>query len=157
MPAPVFLTAVALTVVALILLWLANDTQFDEQGDATIMQYSQAIIDLGNAIAGAEGFGKPGDIPTNAHNPGDLVIPNWKGATLGAEKISVFASDDEGWARLRHQLQLIVDGKSHVYNLDMTILQMANKWTRTDPAVWANNVATAIGVTVAVTLRAILT
>lgn len=151
--------AAALTVgIAVLLLWLLTDVQFDSQGDVTLMQYSLAINEVANAIATAEGFGKDGAIPTLAHNPGDLVIPHWAGPSMGKEHVSVFKSDDEGWNRLRHQLQLIADNRSKVYNLDMTIQEMANKWTRTDPTAWAETVASnvGIGITSDVPLRAIL-
>jgi hypothetical protein len=92
------------------------------------------------AIANAEGFGIDGAIPTLAHNPGDLVIPGWTSPTLG-EGISVFSSDDEGLARLFHQLDLIASGQSHVYSASDTIRSMAAKWTKTEPDSWAVNVA----------------
>jgi hypothetical protein len=112
----------------------------------------QAIEFLSTGISRAEGFGKAGAIPTLAHNPGDLVIPNWQGQKMGGEGISVFASDLEGWNRLKYQLYLIGSGQSHVYSLNMTIADMAAKWTRTDPGVWATNVARSIGTTTDVTL-----
>lgn len=101
---------------------------------------SYGVGALAKAIAYAEGFGVSSAIPTLAHNPGDLKIPNWSGGTLGAG-ISVFGSDDEGWARLYHQLNLILGGHSKVYQTGMTISEMAQKWTATNPDDWANNVA----------------
>lgn len=106
--------------------------------------YLPSVRDLANAIARAEGFGVAGAIPTRAHNPGDLVIPGWTGAKLGAEGISVFVSDAEGWARLLRQIQLIVDGKSRVYSLEMTLSEFAAKWTATEPGAWAQNVIRAL-------------
>jgi hypothetical protein len=102
--------------------------------------YSDAIKRLASAIAFAEGFGIPGAIPTRANNPGDLVIPGWTGGQLGAEKISVFESPAEGWNRLYRQLWLIQSGKSSVYTVNMTIAQMAARWTATEPNHWASNV-----------------
>lgn len=93
------------------------------------------------AIARAEGFGIPGAIPTLANNPGDLVIPGWTGEKLGSEGISVFSSGEEGWQRLYNQLNLIVTGRSRVYNLDMTILQMGARYAPKDATNWARNVA----------------
>lgn len=104
-------------------------------------------------IPKAEGFGIPGKIPTLAHNPGDLVIPNWQGQKLGPEGISVFSSDAEGYNRLRFQLYLIGSEQSANFSLDMTIAQMAQKWTRTDPDNWARIVAGSIGTTTDTTLR----
>lgn len=103
--------------------------------------YSSGIVALANAIAAAEGFGIPGAIPTRANNPGNLVIPGWKGETLGAEGISVFATADEGWKRLYNQLQLIKDGRSRVYTLNDTIATMGAKWAPHDGGNWAANVS----------------
>lgn len=100
-----------------------------------------AYSDLAQAIAHAEGFGVAGAIPTLAHNPGDLVMPNWKGPKMGAEGISVFPDDGTGWAALEHQLTLIRTRQSHVYVPSMTIQDMAQKWTATQQLEWANNVA----------------
>lgn len=104
----------------------------------------RGVLALAEAIAHAEGFGVPGAIPTRAHNPGDLVIPAWPGPSLGAEGISVFDSDGEGWLRLYRQLELIRAGRSRVYTLGMSIRDMAAKWTRTQPDDWARNVAAAL-------------
>ncbi len=116
---------------------------------------SPKILEFAQAIAKAEGFGVPGAVPTKAHNPGDLVIPGWLGQILGAG-ISVFETDEEGWGHLYHELGMIFVGSSHVYNLDMTILDMAKKWTMTDQVSWADNVASHLGVSVDTTLREVL-
>lgn len=108
------------------------------------------------AISRAEGFGEPGAIPTRAHNPGDLVIPGHPGERIGAG-ISVFETDDEGWLHLYHELGMIVIGSSRVYNLGMSIREMADRWTLTDSSEWANNVAHSLGVSVDATLRSLLT
>lgn len=94
------------------------------------------------AIAHAEGFFVPGSIPARANNPGDLVIPGWRGGSLGEQNISVFPSAAAGWQRLYSQLQLIADGRSHVYTPDMTIADVGSKWTATQASAWVNNVVT---------------
>jgi hypothetical protein len=107
--------------------------------------YPPALVDLGKAIARAEGFYQAGSIPQRAHNPGDLKVPGWTGPTLG-EGISVFDSDAAGFEALNRQLYLILTGQSGVYNLDMTIATMAQKWTGNDNAdSWARNVAGFVG------------
>jgi hypothetical protein len=116
------------------------------------------------AIAHQEGFYVFGSIPHRANNPGDLVIPGWTGLSLGRERISVLKSDsieepfppDGGWFRLLHELWLIESGRSHVYTLDMTILEMAHKWTDTQQDDWARNVAGQLGVPPETTLRQVL-
>ena len=119
------------------------------------MQVDPRIERLAQAIAKAEGFGVPDTVPTLAHNPGDLVIPGWSGPSMGAG-ISVFDDDNTGWQRLYHEIGLIFVGASHVYNLDMTIMQMAEKWTMTDQNAWANNVADFLRVNILTTLRELL-
>ena len=116
------------------------------------------------AISKAEGFGLPGAIPTLANNPGDLKIPGWTGESLGTG-VSVFQSDtidnpvapDGGWARLFHQLSLIMTGDSQVYSPDDTISEMADKWTTTNPEDWANNVANFLGVSTDTPIGELLT
>lgn len=100
----------------------------------------QTVIDLAQAIAHAEGFGVLGTVPTRAHNPGDLKIPNWQGAVTGAEGISVFLTDEEGWAALYAQLMRISNSLSHIYNLNMTFLQFSQHWTDTQDEAWLDNV-----------------
>lgn len=117
------------------------------------------LLELGRAIAVAEGYWDgshnilSSNIPARAHNPGDLIIPGWTGAKLGVQGISVFQDDAEGWDRLYHQLQLIVDGQSSVYTLDDTIESMARKWTSTDQGNWSTIVAGQLGISPLTPLR----
>lgn len=106
--------------------------------------YPEPIKRMAQAIARAEGFGIPGTIPTRAHNPGDLKVPNWTGPMLNG--ISVFNDDATGWNALYKQLYLILTGGSSYYNLDMTIADMAGKWTATESPAWAANVASFLSV-----------
>lgn len=116
---------------------------------------SPKIRTAAQAIARAEGFYVAGSIPARAHNPGNLKLG---GATLGTTGITVFDSDGQGWAALYRQLQLIVDGRSRVYSLGMSIRAMGAKWTATahEQLAWASNVAGVIGVSVDTTLRQVL-
>lgn len=118
--------------------------------------YPPAIQQLGQAIARAEGFFVAGSIPQLAHNPGDVKVPNWTGATLG-NGIPVFDSDAAGWNALNHQLYLILVGQSSYYNLDMTIADMARTWTKTQADAWALNVATFLGVDPSAPIWSVLT
>lgn len=119
--------------------------------------YSQKIKAFGHAISVAEGFGISNAIPTQAHNPGDLVLGDKGFGTLGAEGITIFEDDSKGWDALYHELSLIVNGYSHVYNLDMTINEMAQRWTDTQSDSWALNVARNLNATVDTDLRSLLT
>jgi hypothetical protein len=105
------------------------------------MQVSSQIERFAKAIARAEGFGIPGS--TNRIGEG----------------ITVFASDEEGWNALYHQLGLIAIGHSHVYSPSMTILEMAEKWTATvsQQQGWATNVAAYLGVPITTTLQQVFT
>lgn len=115
------------------------------------------IAAFADAIARAEGFYTPGTIPAKAHNPGDLVLSWLDNPTMGAEKITVFASDAEGWRALYRQLDLIATGRSKVYTLNDTIRTMGQKWAPNDPANnWALNVAVSLGVSVDTALRSLL-
>lgn len=114
---------------------------FDLEPYGGLTTYPEPIQRFARAIAHAEGFGIPGAIPTRAHNPGDLKIPNWPGPTLG-EGISVFDSDGAGWNALYKQLQAILTGRSSYYYLDMSIAEMGAIWAGGDPGgSWARNVA----------------
>jgi hypothetical protein len=105
---------------------------------------SPAIKAFADAIARAEGFYVANSVPARAHNPGNLKLP---GTPTIAGGISVFASDAEGWSKLYRQLNLIVTRQSRVYRPEMTILEMAQRWTATvsEQTAWARNVARGIG------------
>jgi hypothetical protein len=120
----------------------------------TVTQKVQAFA---KAIAKAEGHGIPGAIPTEANNPGDLVLGDKGYGTLGSAGITVFPDIQSGMNALYKELALIIAGQSHVYNLDMTISDMAQHWTTTQQDEWANNVANALGVSTDTTLRRVLT
>jgi len=117
--------------------------------------YPQPIKTFAQAIARAEGFGNAGAIPTRAHNPGDLKIPNKP--TLAGTSITEFSGDDEGWSALYKQLWLILTGSSGVYDLDMSIADMARLWTATQSSAWAQNVASYVGAPTSTPLWQVLT
>lgn len=69
-----------------------------------------------------EGFGKPGDIPTVRHNPGDLRhSPHSSHAGIGPNDIGIIDNDDDGWADLERQLRLFA-------NRGLTIRQAAETY-----------------------------
>ncbi len=101
------------------------------------------------AIAAAEGFNVPGSVPNRNHNPGDLRLDvNGKGVGKDELGFIKYATDEDGWDALRHQVSLMLNNKSHVYNNGMTIHQVAQKYTATAQAEWASIVASALGVSV---------
>ncbi len=97
------------------------------------------IGQIAHAIAVAEGYFAPGSLPLRYNNPGDI-----EDAT--GSKIQ-FPTAEAGWARLYHQIELIVSGRSRVYDRQMTLAEIAQKWTGGDQArAWANNVARVLGI-----------
>lgn len=121
------------------------------------MTYSEAIHTLARAIATAEGFysSSPTVIPRRAHNPGDLKLPQSL-SPLGYDKGHTrFATDEDGWAALYRQLQMIVDGRSNKYTLSMTLEDMAKQYAE-NWRPWATIVSRELGVSPATTLRQIL-
>lgn len=91
-----------------------------------------------SAIAYAEGFGKPGTIPTVRNNPGDLTD-----STTGA--IISYDTPDDGWSALYHQVYLMFYGGSAHYNASMSILQIGQIYAA-DWVNWVNNVSSYLGV-----------
>jgi hypothetical protein len=68
---------------------------------------------------------------------------------------TIFATPEEGWRALYRQLQLIIDGKSNVYRLDMTIAEMSSKYAEWSVN-WAKNVSARLGVPVSTPIRDLL-
>lgn len=143
---------------ALALVWVMAKKRVINLGSAADGIASSKVIAFALAIAKAEGFYKPGSVPSKTNNPGDLKLPNTP-ATSGG--ITIFSTLEEGWAALYRQLELIISGKSRYYRLDMTIHQMGATYAPTGdnniPNAWAKNVAAALGVPVTTTLRQVLT
>ena len=128
----------------------------DVNVDGNDVDATPAIQRFAEAVAYAEGYGQVGAIPTRANNPGDLSIPGWTGDTLGDDQISVFDTPSEGWRRLRHQLILIRDGHSQIYDPSWTIAQMAEHYAPRDPVAWSINVAQKLNVTTDVPVSRLL-
>ena len=109
------------------------------------------IDTLARAIAMAEGFfsSDPNVVPRRAHNPGDLTR-DFVQPTLGvanAEGVLIFASDDAGWSALKAQVTAMLTGGSHVYSPNMTLAQVAQKYTGGDGSgSWARNAGAVLGI-----------
>jgi hypothetical protein len=143
-------------------LWLvlvALAVYFYINGKGGSFDVSQSVFDLSqatpqmNALFSAIEQAEGSDPQYN--NPLDICPPGWTGQTFGAG-IPVFSSPTEGRQRGMYELWLIATGKSSVYSLSDSISVMAGKWTATDSAAWASNVAAALGVTTDTTLAQIL-
>jgi hypothetical protein len=139
--------AVLLGVGALVLLWsrrqpvgtVTTSEGYDLTPYGGPASYPEPVKAFALAIARAEGFYVRDSVPARAHNPGDLKVPGKP--TLPGTSISQFANDNEGWQALYKQLWLIVTSKSAVYDLGMSIDDMAHAWTATQQTEWASNVA----------------
>lgn len=107
---------------------------------AYLMSPTRKIRRIAEAIAVAEGYGKPGAIPTVRNNPGNIRD------STGA--IATFATPAEGWAALYRQVLLMLTGESRFYRPDMTLAEIARIYTgEAEYMNWARNVARQLGVT----------
>ncbi len=118
------------------------------------------VIKVARAFARAEGFfdpNHPNDVPRRAHNPGDLTDEGDVGLgriqTSGPDGagITIYATDEDGWAALYRKVRRMLSGASHPYHLDMSIAQVAIKYSG-DPN-WGIQVARDLSVSPSTTLR----
>lgn len=86
------------------------------------------VVQFARAIGRTEGFFIKGTIPNRLHNPGDLM-PTKRDAFTGQIGLyhgyAVFKNDAAGWAALEGYIEKMLDGTSHRYDRDMTIMQIA--------------------------------
>lgn len=110
------------------------------------MDLNVAINALSTAIAYAEGFYVNGSRPQRNHNPGDLTVDTI-GKGIGKDgPFIIYANVNDGWEALKRQVSLILTNTSGIYNTDMTIMDMARRYTTTEQSAWAMNVASKLGV-----------
>lgn len=103
------------------------------------------------AIARAEGFYVSGSVPQRNNNPGNLRLDVIGGATAvgtGAGNFMRYATAEDGMRDLQQQVRLMLTGQSAHYNPNMTIIEVARKYTTTQQVEWATNVARTLGVTI---------
>jgi hypothetical protein len=100
---------------------------------------------LGQAIATAEGA------PPSTNNPGDLELGDIGFGTYtaaGGQLITNFPTLAAGQTALENQINLIASGASKAgYTPSMSIAQVGNLYTGSSSGAWANNVASALGIT----------
>jgi hypothetical protein len=118
---------------------------------------SGAVVSkIAEAIAFAEGYFVSGSRPRRNNNPGDLER-DVTGKGIGRDGPYIrYATAQDGREALEHQVRLMFAG-SHVYDPSMTIAEVARHYTATEPAIWALNVASRLGVTVETRLNEIET
>jgi len=109
------------------------------------------------AIAKAEGYGPPENLPTRCNNPGDLTddgdigLGTARSVGFGAANITIYRTVDDGWNALRKKVRRMLEGNSKVYFLWMTIAMVGEMYAR--DAEWGVNVARELGVPVTMPLR----
>jgi hypothetical protein len=130
------------------------DTSFLGDTAVTIVASDQdtwpggdAIWDVARAIAVAEGYGEPGVAPTNLNNPGDISdgADQFGSEHHSGSNVTHFPDATTGWNWLYNKLKNVKDGKSKVYNNDMTWTTFAQTWAGNWQA-WCNNVTRELGV-----------
>ena len=105
------------------------------------------ISKIADAIAFAEGYFVPGSRPRRNHNPGDLER-DLTGKGIGWDgPYVIYATIQDGREALERQVRLMFAG-SRIYRPSMTIAEVARRYTSTDQAAWAKNVAGRLGVSV---------
>jgi hypothetical protein len=114
------------------------------------MLLSVAIQTFSEGIALAEGFYVAGSLAARNHNPGNLTL-DITGTGVGMEGGFVkYANDSDGWEALRKQVELILTNASQIYNNNMTLRQIGEKYASTSPPDerlnWAINVASKLGI-----------
>lgn len=118
-------------------------------GKKLVPMAGEAVVSkISDAIANAEGFFVKGSKPARNNNPGNLTS-NIGGAPAAVGKdgmFNVYLTPADGWSALNAQVRLMLNGKSKIYNPEMTIHQVAQKYTTTEQSIWASNVARHMGI-----------
>ena len=110
------------------------------------MTQDQVINAFAVAIAYAEGFYINGSRPQRNNNPGDLTV-DIIGRGVGFDgPFVVYSTPNDGWEALRAQVGKIINNTSSIYNSNMTIAEIAQRYTTTEQSSWALNVANKLGV-----------
>jgi hypothetical protein len=109
-----------------------------------------AIVNkIADAIAFAEGFYVQGSRPQRNNNPGNLTV-DLPGGGQGIGKDGIYIVYDtaaDGWADLKVEIELMLTNRSRIYNREMSIVEVAQKYTTTQQFSWAQNVSHRLGVT----------
>lgn len=104
---------------------------------------------IARAIATAEGFFSSSGtaLPQRANNPGDLMLGDIGFGVINGK--TIYKTAEDGWNALYNQVRLMLTGASAYYNPQMTIREIAVKYTGNDnPVSWAMNVAQSLGVSI---------
>lgn len=128
----------------------AASLPFSDTGSAG----SSSVVELkvrqmAEAIAVAEGFYVVGSVPNRSHNPGDLgpgdCGPQYPIIHATGSDVCVLPDDVTGWMLFYQKLRRIFEGRSQVYNVNMTFTQFAQKYAG-DWRPWVSIVTQRLGV-----------
>ncbi len=108
-------------------------------------------------IALAEGFYVAGSRAARNHNPGNLTLDITNTAIKQDGMFMVYANDTDGWNALRKQVELILTNASGIYNSQMTLRQIGEKYTTTDQLAWSMNVASKLGIDIDTPVSSLIT
>lgn len=105
-----------------------------------------AVDRIAEAIATAEGYFVAGSRPNRNNNPGNLTR-DFGYQTVGKDgPFPIFINAAAGWAALKDQVRMMLDGTSNNFRPEMTIAEIAAVYTATEQDAWAANVARELGV-----------
>lgn len=125
------------------------------------MILSAAIQLFAEGIALAEGFFVTGSRAARNHNPGNLTKDITGTAVSKDGMFVVYANDNDGWDALRRQVELILTDASSIYNSQMTLRQIGQKYASTstpqDQLNWAINVASKLGIDIDTPVSTLIT
>jgi hypothetical protein len=124
------------------LLWLMGDKAVDR---AIASDLERRVEKFARGIAVAEGFFVQGSRPQRNHNPGNMIL-DLIGKAIGKDgPFVVYSNDADGWENLHKQVRLMLTNRSGIYRSSWTIAEVSMKYTQTEQAAWAANVARSCG------------
>lgn len=121
------------------------------------MILQDAIKIFSEGIALAEGFYVTGSRAKRNNNPGNLTVDTTGTSTGKDGMFVVYATAIDGWNALYKQVELILTDASNIYNSDMTLREIGQKYTTTDQLAWSTNVASKLGISIDTPVSTLLT
>ena len=121
------------------------------------MSIDELITRFSEAIAYAEGYYVPGSRARRNNNPGNLTVDTIGKAVDMDGMFIVYANAIDGWNALKRQVELILTDLSSIYTSDMTLIEIAERYTTTEQSAWAHNVASKLGIPVNVPVSSLIT
>lgn len=114
---------------------------------------SPTLENMARAIMDFEGyFG--GSVSERNNNPGNLKNAGQAGVIgQDSQGHAIFESFEAGWNALINQLTIAFDGRSRIYNPDMTLFEFFSKYAEANSTEYADYVANRLGVSPETKLR----